>query len=79
MFRAGTGKVAYTASRDITSASIVVTDRTATVTFSTDSTPTLQDVLTISLLYVRPISGKYPPKLQYITRSSANPGTAYIS
>ncbi len=78
-FREWTWRVTYKASRDITSASIVVTSTEATVTFSTDSTPTLQDALTMSLLYVRPKSGKYPPKLQYIMRLSSNPGTAAIS
>lgn len=68
--------VSFVAAKDITSASIVVTSTTATITFSTDSTPTTQDTLTIAWLQIRPVTGKLPPRLQYIMRTSANPGTA---
>lgn len=76
-FKAWVGTVSFTAGRNITNASILVTNRTATITFSTDYR-NKRDVLTIGWLKVRPISGKFPPKTEYIMRSSLDPWTASI-
>jgi hypothetical protein len=70
--------ITYTASRDITAASIVVTDTTATITYSTNGTPNRIDRLTMSNLWIQAISGNILPSSGNILRTCANPGTATL-
>ena len=76
-FKAGTGTVTFTGSRDITAASIAVTASDATITFTTSGTAQL-DVMTIGGLQVQALDGANAPA-DYIRCSFDNPGTAYIA
>src|SRR5262249_39709249 len=77
-FNPGVGTVSYQVSRDITSATIVVTASNLTVTFGASGT-TKSDILTIAGLQVQPLDGQGAPDAGYILRSSSNPGTAVIA
>ena len=78
-FNTGVGTVAYTASRDITAASIAVTGTTITVTFSTDGTGNKADQITISGIQIQATSGATLPASGQIYRNSGSAGTASIA
>src|SRR5262245_12358287 len=77
-FNPGVGTVTFTASRNITSASLSVTASTLTVTFSVGGTDKL-DVLTIGGVQVQALDGANVPGAEYLRRRFENAGTALIA
>jgi len=77
-FNAWIWNIAYTVGRDITAASINVTNFTITVTFTTDANANRRDTITISNIQVQAITGNILPSAGNILRTSSNPGTANI-
>lgn len=77
-FNPGVGSVTFQGSRDITSASVLVTASNLTVTVSVGGA-SKGDIVTVSGVQVQPLVGTDAPLAGYIRRNSANPGTATIS
>jgi len=78
-FRVGSGTISYTAGRDVTAASIVVTGTTVTITYSTNGAPNLLDTLTLSGLRIQAFTGNLLPSAGNILRTCANSGTAVVA
>jgi len=77
-FNPGVGTVSFTSSRNITAASIAVSNSTATVTLTVNGTSAL-DTLTIGGLQVQALDGSNLAAADYIRRVFTNPGTAVIA